>query len=288
MFNKKARNSFYGWLWNLIALFIILFPISSLILGAIQTEASLLTDVRNPLPTAVTLQNFTVLITGNVSNTSYPTQVEDFPLAFLNSTIVSLSVTLLTLVFGSFSAYSLARLRFPGKNSYSFAVLATRMVPVIALVIPLFLSFRRFGLLNTLPGIIIAETGFLLPFVIWLLRAYFETLPHELEDAARVDGCTRFRAFLQIVIPLSTPGLAATFVITFLLSWNELLIPITLASQKQVQTLPVMLSSLFSDYSLQYSVVNATALLALTPTVILALLLQKYVVAGLTAGALKG
>ena len=170
MFKKKTRNSFYGWLWNLIALFIILFPISSLILGAIQTEASLLTDVRNPLPTEVTLQNFVVLITGNVSDTSYPTQAEGFPLAFLNSTIVSLSVTVLTLIFGSLSAYSLARLRFPGKNSYSFAVLATRMVPVIALVIPLFLSFRRFGLLNTLPGIIIAETGFLLPFVISLLR----------------------------------------------------------------------------------------------------------------------
>jgi multiple sugar transport system permease protein len=288
LLTRQTRRTIRGWVWNLIALFIILLPITSLILGAIQTEASLLTDVRNPLPSEITLQNFVVLITGNVSNTSYPTQVEDFPIAFMNSAIVSLSVSVLTIVFGAFSAYSLARLRFPGKNSYSFLVLATRMVPVIALVIPLFLTFRGFGLLNTLLGIIVAETGFLLPFVVWLLRAYFEGLPYELEDAARVDGCTRFRAFLQIVIPLSTPGLAATFVIVFLLSWNELLIPITLASQKQVQTLPVMLSSLFSDYSLQYSVVNATALLALTPTVILALLLQKYVVAGLTAGALKG
>ena len=110
----------------------------------------------------------------------------------------------------------------------------------------------------------------------------------ELEAAARVDGCTRLMAFFRIIIPLSAPGMASCFVIVFLLSWNDLLIPITLGSQEAVQTLPVLLSSFVSDYSLQYSVVNATAVMAMTPTAILALLLQKYVVTGLTAGAIKG
>ena len=288
MLERGKHSALIGWIWNIVVLLIILLPIASLIIGAIQTESSLLSDVRNPLPKEITFQNFKVLITGDVGDTRFPTQVEDFPLAFRNSAIISISTSMLTLVFGAFSAYSLARLKFPAKNAYSFVVLATRMVPVIVLVIPMFLTFRNLHLLNTLTGVIIAETGFLLPFTIWLLRAYFEGLPHELEDAARVDGCTRFRAFLQIVIPLSTPGLAATFVITFLLSWNELLIPITLGSSKAVQTLPVMLSSLFSDYSLQYTIVNATALLTLAPTVVLALVLQRYVVAGLTAGAIKG
>jgi multiple sugar transport system permease protein len=109
-----------------------------------------------------------------------------------------------------------------------------------------------------------------------------------MEEAARVDGCTRIGTFFRVVLPLSAPGMSATFVITFLLTWNELLIPITLGASKEVQTLPVLLSSFISDFSLQYSIVNATAFLALTPTVILALLLQKYVVAGLTAGAVKG
>jgi multiple sugar transport system permease protein len=182
----------------------------------------------------------------------------------------------------------LVRLKFPGRETYAVVLLATRMVPLIALVIPLFLTFRRINMLNTLHGLIIAQTGFLLPFVVWMLRAYFESLPSELEEAARVDGCTRFGAFARVVLPLSAPGLTSTFVITFLLTWNEFLIPITLGSKAEVQTLPVLLGSFVSEYSLRYSIVNATALLALAPTVILALLLQKYVIAGLTAGALKG
>ncbi|MBI5603829.1 MAG: carbohydrate ABC transporter permease, partial [Deltaproteobacteria bacterium] len=161
-------------------------------------------------------------------------------------------------------------------------------VPLIALVIPLFLTLRSLGLLNTFTGLILTQTGFLLPFTIWLLRAYFESLPTDMEEAARIDGCTRLGTFFRIVLPLSAPGLSATFVITFLLTWNELLIPITLGTSEGVQTLPVLLSSFISDFSLQYSIINATAFLALTPTVILALLLQKYLVAGLTAGAVKG
>lgn len=287
MLGRKARRKAIGWIWNLVVLAIILLPIISLIIGAIQTEEALLSDVRNPLPKEITLTNFAVLLQGG-GGPRYPDQVRHFPAAFRNSAIVAGFTALLTLLFGALSAYTLARLQFHGRDTYSFVVLATRMVPVIVLVIPLYLTLRTMGLLNTLPGLIITETGFLLPFVIWILRAYFESLPTELEDAARVDGCTRLGSFFRIVVPLSAPGMAACFVISFLLSWNELIIPVTLGTKLEVQTLPVLLSSFVSDFSLQYSIVNATSLLALAPTVILALLLHRYVVAGLTAGAIKG
>ena len=288
MMHREKRQKMIARIWNLTALAFILLPICSLLIGSLQSETALLSNVQNPLPKEITLRNFLVLITGDNTSGNYPVQVEHFPRAFLNSAIVSGSTAVLTVFLGALSAYSLARLPFWGRNAYSFLVLATRMVPLIALVIPLFITLRGLGLLNTLIGLILTQTGFLLPFTVWLLRAYFESLPPDMEEAARVDGCTRIGTFFRVVLPLSAPGMSATFVITFLLTWNELLIPITLGASKEVQTLPVLLSSFISDFSLQYSIVNATAFLALTPTVILALLLQKYVVAGLTAGAVKG
>jgi len=276
-----------GTVSNLIALGIVIIPLLSLVIGAIQSEESLLSNAHNPLPGEVTLDNFIALFRGS-GGLGFPSQVKQFPLAFRNSVVVAVCTASLTLLFGALSAYSLVRLRFRGHEAYSMVVLTTRMVPVMVLVIPLFLTLRQLGLLNTLHGLIITETGFLVPFVVWILRAYFETLPVELEDAARVDGCTRMGAFVRVAVPLSAPGMASCFVITFLLSWNQLIIPITLGSKVEVQTLPVLMSSFISDMHLQYSIVNATAILALAPTVVLALLLQKYVVAGLTAGALKG
>ena len=278
----------FDWLFNIVALLILLIPVVSLTIGAIQTEASLFTNVKNPFPEEITFENFIVLITGKTEGLHFPVQVESFPIAFLNSSIVAIGTSFFTIFFGILSAYSLVRLDFKGREFYAVTILITRMVPLITLVIPLFLLFRNLKMLNTIHGLILAQTGFLLPFVIWLLKAYFETMPRELEEAARVDGCSRLGALFRVLIPIAVPGIASTFVITFLLTWNELLIPITIASREAVQTLPVLLSSFVSDYQLQYTIINATALLAMAPTVVLALLLQKYVVAGLTAGAVKG
>jgi multiple sugar transport system permease protein len=166
--------------------------------------------------------------------------------------------------------------------------LATRLVPIMTLMVPLFVTAKFIGLLNTLHGIIIVEVGFLLPYSIWILTAFFETLPAELEDSARVDGCTRFQAFLRIVIPLSAPGLASCGVIVFIMSWNELIVPLTLTNKSAYMTLPVLIATLTGDRFLFYTLMMAICIVAMIPSLILALLLRKYVVSGLTAGALKG
>ena len=161
------------------------------------------------------------------------------------------------------------------------ANVVARFVPIIVLMIPLYVTFRFSGLLNSLTGVIIALTGFLLPYAILILAPYFDSIPRELEDAARIDGCTRFTAFLRITLPLSTPGLAACGVIMFIISWHELLIPLILNSKTEFMTLPVVIASLVGDVHVFFNLMMAICLLALLPSVILVLMLQKFVVQGL-------
>jgi multiple sugar transport system permease protein len=164
----------------------------------------------------------------------------------------------------------------------------SRMVPLIVLMVPLYVLFRSYGLLNSLSGVILAEVGFLIPYAIMILVPYFASFPGELEDAARIDGCTRFTAFLRMILPLSTPGLAACAVILFIISWHELLIPLIVVNRPEAMTVPVILAGLVSDYFVFFTLMMAICLLGLLPTLALVLLLQKYVVRGLVSGAVKG
>jgi multiple sugar transport system permease protein len=156
------------------------------------------------------------------------------------------------------------------------------------LIIPLYAMFARLQLLGTPLAIILPQAGLFLPYTIWILLGQFSSIPRELEDAARIDGCSRFGAFLRIVVPLSAPGLTANAVIIFLLSWNDLLLPIIMTNRVEQMTLPVLISSFVTSKYLSYSVINAAGLLATLPALLLAALLQRYVVHGLTAGAVKG
>jgi multiple sugar transport system permease protein len=158
----------------------------------------------------------------------------------------------------------------------------------MVLMVPLFVTLRTLKLLNTLVGVIITLTGFLLPYTIWILQSFFASLPEELEDAARIDGCTRFGSFLRVVLPLSAPGMGAAGVIVFILSWNEFLIPFIVNTKAEVYPVPVLIATLVTDYHVYYSLVCACILMGLLPSVALALLLQRYVTRGLLAGALKG
>ncbi|MGH2560195.1 MAG: carbohydrate ABC transporter permease [Thermomicrobiales bacterium] len=278
----------------MLAIAFLLFPILAVVLGSVQTERSLIADPLNPLPDEFTLGNFLLVITGGeyrspgMETAMLPASIQHFPRAFANSVFVAISVTLLTVAFGSIASYTIARLRFRWARTFMYVNLATRMVPLIVLVVPLYVLLQKLRLLNSLPGLILTEVGFLLPLTIWILVAYFATLPQELEDAARIDGCSRMRAFLGIILPLSAPGLTAAGVIVFIISWHELLLPLVVITRPELTTVPIVLSSLVSDFWVFYTLMMAITLLALLPTVLLVLLLQRYVVSGLTSGAVKG
>jgi multiple sugar transport system permease protein len=283
------------WVANVAALAFLLLPLVPVVLGALQSEKALTADIRSLLPGQPTLANFQLILSGGANRgpifeqvTYLPKSIERFGAAFLNSAIVASSVALLTLALASLSAYTVARLNVAWVKAVVSLSLVARLVPLIVLMVPLYVLFRRYGLLNSLSGIVLAEVGFLLPYAILILVPYFASLPVELEDAARIDGCTRFGAFWRIVLPLATPGLAACATIMFILSWHELLIPLIVVSRSEAMTLPVVLAGLVSDYFVFFTLMMAICLLGLAPTLLLVLLLQKYVVRGLVAGALKG
>jgi multiple sugar transport system permease protein len=280
---------------NIAVIIFILLPVAAVVTGSIQSEKALQADTHRLLPLEFTLDNFMVILTkgqqkGRIfDQTSYlPDNIKHFYEAFANSAIIAVSVTFFTLLFGALSAYTIARQRYRWTLFLLQANIVARFVPAVVMMIPLYIVMRSLGQLNTLGGVIAAETGFLLPYAILILAPYFDTIPGELEEAARIDGCTRLGAFVHIVLPLATPALAACGVIMFIISWHELLIPLILNARPDFMTLPVVIASLVGDVHVFFNLMMAICLLALLPTVVLVLLLQKYIVEGLAAGAVKG
>jgi multiple sugar transport system permease protein len=280
---------------NLVVIAFFLLPLFAVVICSVQSEKTLQAATRAVFPPEYTLDNFRVILSGGAQKgaifeqvTYLPDNIKQFYRAFANSTIVALSVTFLTLAFGSLSAYTVVRLRLRWTLWFMQANVVARFVPIIVLMIPLYVMMRSVGLLNSLSGVILALTGFLLPYAILILAPYFATIPAELEDAARIDGCSRFSAFVRITLPLSTPGLAACGVIMFIISWHELLIPLILNSKTEHMTLPVVIASLVGDVHVFFNLMMAICLLALLPSVLLVFMLQRFVVQGLSVGAVKG
>ena len=241
---------------NLAVILFILLPVVAVIIASVQSEKSLQADTHRILPAEYTLDNFLVILSkgeqkGRIFEqiTYLPDNIKKFYTRLRQLLIVASSVTVLTLLFGSLSAYTIARLRYRWTLFLLQANIVSRFVPAIVLMIPLYIVMRSLGQLNSLSGVILAETGFLLPYAILILAPYFDAIPSELEEAARIDGCTRFSAFVHIVLPLATPALAACGVIMFIVSWHELLIPLILNARPDFMTLPVVIASLVGDCS---------------------------------------
>jgi multiple sugar transport system permease protein len=224
---------------------------------------------------------------------------ERFVYALRNSLAISSSVTGVCLVLGTLAAYALARLPVRGKHALVLSLMAIRMLPTITLVIPCFvlvslLDYRFLGLnwpfhlFDTKLLLVILYTTFILGFVIWMMRGFFLTLPVELEEAARVDGCTRLSTLWRIMLPLAAPGLVATGIFAFLLAWDEFLLALIFTRSNDAITLPLFIAELGSEYITAYDQIAAAGVMAALPPVILALLFQKFIISGLTAGSVKG
>jgi multiple sugar transport system permease protein len=207
----------------------------------------------------------------------------------LNSVIITFSATALAMVVGTLAAYGLVRFPFHGSRHLAFGILALRMFPSIAIAIPLFAVFRALGLLNTYWGLVLGYQLFLLPFVIWMMRGFFDDIPRELDEAAQVDGCTPLGAWVRVVLPLTLPGLAATATFAALLAWNEFLLPLLFAQTARIQPVSLLVGN-FVDPSrgVQWGPLSAVASVSVVPILVFSMLLQKYLLKGLTLGAVKG
>jgi len=204
----------------------------------------------------------------------------------INSIIVSVSATVLSVIVGTLMAYSLARFNTGGQH-LSFWVLSQRFLPPIAIILPLFLNYRLLGLQDTHLGLILAYTVFTLPVSVWMMFAYFRQMPRSLEEAALVDGCTRWTAFWRVAVPLAAPGVVAAAVFTFIACWTEFFFALVLTSRNAF-TLPTVFRAFLSFQGAQYGEASALAIVSLVPSIILGVLVQKHLVRGLTLGALRG
>ncbi len=204
----------------------------------------------------------------------------------INSLIISVSATAVSCVVGTLMAYSLARFNTGGQH-LSFWVLSQRFLPPIAIILPLFLNYRLIGLQDTHIGMILAYTVFTLPVGVWMMYAYFRQMPRSLEDAALVDGCTRWQAMLTIAIPLAAPGIVAAAVFTFIACWTEFFFALVLTSRNAF-TLPTVFRAFLSFQGAQYGEASALAIVSLVPSIVLGVLVQKHLVRGLTLGAIRG
>jgi multiple sugar transport system permease protein len=217
-------------------------------------------------------------------------QIDDFTRALLNSAIVSLVTTVIGVMVGAFAAYALARLKMRGKGILLAVVLSITTFPQIAIAAPLFRLWANIGLYNTLIGLVIPYLTFALPLSIYILVTFFRGIPRDLEEAALVDGATNFQAFFKVVVPLAAPGLATTAILTFISAWNEFLLATTLTSSVTARTVPVAISQFTgsSEFEVPLGTQSAASVVISIPLIVLVLLFQKRIVAGLTSGAVKG
>ncbi len=205
-----------------------------------------------------------------------------------NSLYVALFVTVICVSLGSLAAYAFSRLRFPGKDKVLFVLLFSYMLPPIAFIIPLYQTFSRLRMLDSRGALILTYSAILTPFVIWMMRTYFDTIPRDLEDAAKIDGCTHLGTLFRVILPLSLPGVVATLLFAFLMSWEEFFIALILTSTPQAKTIPVAIAEFSGRHSIDFGMMATGGILAALPPVFIAFVFQKYIVGGLLSGAVKG
>lgn len=213
-------------------------------------------------------------------------ELYDFGLYFRNTLIASSASTLLAMALGVPAAYSLARFKFRGESNVAFWILSIRITPPIAAMIPVFILFRNLRLLDSIPGLVLIYCTFNLPFVVWMMRGFFEDLPVDLEESAMVDGCSRFGAFRRIALMLAAPGLASTAILTFLFTWNEFIFALILTATS-ARTMPVAVQLFMRETGILWGHMTAAAVFMMLPTLVLTFFIQRYLVRGLTFGAVK-
>jgi multiple sugar transport system permease protein len=277
-------------------------PVAWLVSSSLQTEAQITAIPPNWLPPEINLGNFDAILNAAERQVTYETRRQGDPASggFLpsgasnlipslwNSLTVGLWVAALNLLLSVTAAYAIAVIDFRGRRATLYTVLATRVVPDIALIVPLFLVIRNLGLINTLGALVVTYLAITVPFTIFILISYFEGIPRDLYRAARIDGCGHWGALRHVYLPLSLPALVASLTFAFLTSWNEFVFALVLTQNVAAQTLPIVISGFVMDFTTSFSFVNAAGVIAIIPPVLMAVLFQRYIVSGLTAGAVKG
>jgi multiple sugar transport system permease protein len=271
--SKAARYSF---LW--LVVIIIILPIVFTFLTSIKQLVDIITGtlVFNP-----TMANYKELFTGSKSN---------FTQLTINSFVIGILTVVMVISISTFGSYSISRLRWHKlvRGIILGWLLMVHMLPPITFIGPFYLISRRLGIYDTVLAVVMAHIVLNLPLAIWMLESFFESVPKELEEAAAVDGCSQFRTFWQVILPIVRPGIAATALLVFIFSWKDFLFALTLTSTQEGGTVPVGISTFVQEFNVRYGEMSAGSFFATIPAIILVVLAQKHIVKGMTLGALKG
>lgn len=256
---------------------IAVYPILQVITISLRPEDRLLSTSLEILPRNATVTNYVSLF-----------RDRPFLLWMWNSLIVSGVVTITGVALASMTGYAFSRFSFSGKKIGLLSLLTTQMFPATMLLLPLYIMLIHLGLINTYMGIIVIYTATALPFTIWTMKGYYDTIPYSLEEAARIDGCNQFQAFTKVILPLAAPALVITALFSFMTAWSEYLVAAQILQDSSLWTLPLGLKSFESNMSTEWGLYGASSIIVTIPVVILFLALSKYLVSGLTLGGVKG
>ena len=260
----------------IVSMVFFLLPMVWIIYCSFRTQASIFTGKVMASLNEFTLENYRLILS-----------VTDYPTYFYNSFKIALTVSLLSLVFSVFGAYGLSRFSIRGKNAIILGIFSTQMFPQVLLIIPMYLIVFSLRMLDTVPGVVLGQLILVLPFSIWMLKGYFDGIPVEIDDSARVDGCNVFQRLLYVIIPVGAPGIMVAGFFSFVVSWGDYLIVSIISQSQRTATATLVIQRLSSALLIRWGQVAAAAVLTIVPTILLFSFVQKRLVEGLTAGALK-
>lgn len=274
---KRSFTSIFSNISGIVAIVLMGFPVYWMITTSFKPKGDILSTEPTLLPRSFTFSNYIEAVTK-----------EGFLKALLNSLIVVFFTVTISLFVALFASIAVARMKFKGKRIYVASILLVQMLPLSALLIPIYLLLSRFNLTDKLSGVILTYLAFVLPFVIWTLRGFLVNIPAELEEAALVDGCTKPQAYRLVLFPLMAPGLVATAIFAFIQAWNEFLLAYILLSSQDNATMPIWLAGFTNRFGTDWGPLMAASTLTALPVVIFFTRIQDKIATGVTAGAVKG
>ncbi len=265
-------------------------PFLWLVSSSFQYERQLLNRPPQWLPNPIVVDSYREIFEGAILGeaSGVPYQSRIFLRSFANSFFVAGSVAAIAVLVGAYAAYPLARLTFRGRSTLLFGILASRLIPALSLAIPIVLVAKKIGMSDKIVTLVFINLSFILPYVIWLLQSYFKTIPIELEDAGRIDGCSRLQVVHKIILPLSLPGLTSAGILAFLLTWGEFLFALLLSESPASYTSTVVVSLFATDVDVSFVSIITAGVVSVIPPIGFALIFQRFIISGLLSGSLKG
>ncbi|MBO7727913.1 MAG: carbohydrate ABC transporter permease [Oscillospiraceae bacterium] len=281
--SRRRRTMALQMFFGLLVAIVVLGPVVWMFLTSVMRPVDLTAKPLRLIPQDITFDRFRQIFAS--ASASDPAYV--FRIALKNSFLIAVSVTVLSLVVGTLSAYAFAHLRFRGKNALMLLILFTYMLPPVAMIIPLYRIYNQLGWLDKRWPLVILYLSFIVPFIIWVMQDFFGSISRSFEEAAQVDGATRLQTLLYIFLPIARPGAIATGILAFLMSWDEFFYSLIFTSSLASKTMPVAIAEFNGKFTIDYGMISVAGILGSLIPVLITVVFQKYIVLGMTAGGVK-